>query len=210
MKTTLGVMLMAVSVLSGCSASTGVDRAAAASKSIDEFQENVKVAQKHVDLVITAMNGLTTATELKPAYEKFVSELSRAESYATSIKGDAEEMKAKGREYFKKWEEELGQIKNEELREKAKARASERSKEYSNIELVMATAKGKWTPLSSELNDVKQYLANDLTPKGVASLSGTLTKANVDATDLKKALSEVIATMEKVQADFGKTKAAGK
>jgi chromosome segregation ATPase len=203
MNTKLSATLVAVSILAGCAAETGVDRAGKASASMTEFSNNIKGGQKQVDAVVVAMNGLTAAKDdLKPAFDKYLAELDRTESYAANLRADADEVKEKGRAYFKKWEEELAQIKDEELRNKAKARAEERSKEYSQIEVVIGTAKGKWASLSTALKDVKQYLSNDLTQKGVSSLSGTFTKANLDATDLKKALAEIATVVDKVAADF--------
>lgn len=208
MKATVAATLLAVSILSGCSSPGGTDRAAAASASMAEFRDNVKGAFKQLETAIAAMNGLTAASgDLKPAYDKYVAELDKTEACAASVRADADELKAKGREFFKKWEEEIGKIKDPELQAKAKARAGERSKEYSSIELAMGTAKSKWTGLSSQLKDVKQYLSNDLTKKGVESLSGKFTQINLDATDLKKALTEVSASVEKVEADFGAQKA---
>ncbi len=209
MNTKLSATLLALALVAGCAPKTGVDRAAQASASMGEFRDNIKGGQKQVDAVVAAMNGLAAAKDdLKPAYEKFVDELAKTESYAAALRADADEVKAKGREFFKKWEEELAQIKDEELRNKAKARAQERSKQYSSIEEVIGTAKGKWGSLSTALKDVKQYLSNDLTPTGVSSLSGTFTKANLDATELKKALAVIADAVDKVAQDFAGKAAA--
>lgn len=203
MKTNLCLALVAGAMIAGCGTPSGTDRAAAAAESMAEFRKDVSDGQKQLDVMIAAMNGLSSAKgDLKGPYDKFVDEWSRTEKHAAALRAEADEMKARGREFFKKWEEEVNKINNEELRAKAKARASERSKEYANIEAVMGTVKGKWTALQAEISDVKQYLSNDLTPKGVASLSDTFTKANLDSTDLKKALGDVNASLEKVQADF--------
>jgi hypothetical protein len=203
MNTKLSTTLLALAILGGCAAESGVDRAGKASASMTEFSNNIKGGAKQVDVLVAAMNGLSAAKDnLKPAFDKYVAELSNTENYAANLKADADEVKAKGRAFFKKWEEELAQIKDEELRNKAKARAEERSKQYASIEEVIGTAKGKWTSFSTSLKDVKQYLSNDLTPAGVSSLSGTFTKANLDATDLKKALSVIADAVDKVAADF--------
>jgi chromosome segregation ATPase len=196
---TLGALV----VFAGCGSSTGVERASAASSSMADFRENVKGGQQQLDRMIAALNGLESAGgDLKPAYQKYVDELARTETYAATLKADADAMRSKGREFFTAWENEINQIKNEEMKAKAKARAVDRTKEYAVIEPAMGTAKAKWEALSSELRDVKQYLANDLTSKGVASLSDTISKANLDAIDLKKALGTVSASLERVKTDF--------
>jgi uncharacterized protein YukE len=203
MNTNFSATLLTLSILAGCAAESGVDRAGKASASMTEFSNNIKGGQKQVDAVVAAMNGLSAAKDnLRPAFDKYVAELDNTEGYAANLRADADEVKAKGRAFFKKWEEELSQIKDEDLRNKAKARAGERSKQYSQIEEAIGTAKGKWMSLSPSLKDVKQYLSNDLTPAGVSSLSGTFTKANLDATDLKKALGDIATAVDKVAADF--------
>jgi len=204
MKSHSTALLVSIVALAGCSSSSGVSRAETAAASMAEFRSQVGEGKKQVDTVTASLNGMTTVQgDLKPAYEKFVGELDRTESLAASLKAQADEMKAKGREFFKKWEEEIEQIKDPALREKAKARAGERSKQYANIEMVMGSVKGTWTTFSGELKDIKQYLSNDLTPKGVSSLSDTLKKSNLDATELKKSLDNVLASMDAVAADFG-------
>jgi hypothetical protein len=199
----MGIALWGSLILAGCGSQTGQDRAAAASESMLQFRDNIKLGQDQLDKCVASMNALNTAkSDLKGAYDKYCSELDQTESVARTIKADADEMRTKGRAFFKKWEEELEKIQNEELRAKAKSRSEERSKEYGNIEMQMGTAKSKWDALSKEFKDVKQYLSNDLTATGVASLSKTFTQSNLDAGDLKKAMGAVSTSLEKFQGDF--------
>jgi chromosome segregation ATPase len=200
----LGIAMWGSLILAGCSsAPSGTDRAAAASQSMLQFRDNIKLGQDQLEKCIASMNGLNTAkTDLKGAYDRYCAELEQTESVARTIKADADEMRTKGRTFFKKWEEELEKIQNEDLRAKAKSRADERSKEYATIEMQMGTAKGKWDVLSVEFKDVKQYLSNDLTASGVSSLSKTFTQANLDSGDLKRAMGAVASSLDKFRADF--------
>jgi hypothetical protein len=201
MKSQVAAVLMLV--LASCGPETGVTRAEKAAASMQEFRNDIEGGKKQVDTVVNAMNALNTSPDLKAAFAAFNAEADRTESVATTLRSEADQMKASGREFFKKWELEIEKINDPAMKEKAKARANERSKQYANIELVMGSVKGIWKTFSGELQDVKQYLSNDITAKGVASLSDTIKKTNLDGTELKKSLQNVSASMDAVAADFG-------
>jgi hypothetical protein len=200
MKSQVAAVLLLI--LASCGPETGVTRAEKAAASMQEFRNDITDGKKQVDTVVNTLNALNTAPDLKVAFAAFTAEHDRTESIATTLRSEADQMKASGREFFKKWEEEIEKIKDPDMKAKAKARAGERSKQYSNIEMVMGGVKGTWTTFSGELKDIRQYLTNDLTKKGVESLSATFKKTNLDATELKKSLDAVLASMDAVQADF--------
>ncbi|HZE98126.1 MAG TPA: DUF2959 family protein [Planctomycetota bacterium] len=195
--------ILALVLLAGCGGpETGQERAERAAQSIEQFRTELNDGMKQVDAGLAALNGLSAATDKKAAYDKLTSEIANTESKAAEIRESADAMKAGGRNFFKKWEEQLAEIKDETLRARAKERASERSKQYADLELKMGTAKGAYPPYLQDLKDAHTALANDLNAKGIAAADSLFKKANLDGVELKNRINDVAKVLDGVEADL--------
>lgn len=202
MKTKVSVSMSLVLALAACAAPTPADRAEQAANSMASFRAEISEGQKQVDTTTAAANALNTATDKKAAYDHLVAETANVESKAADLRATADAMKAKGREFFKKWEEQIAQIKDDGLRAKAKERSAERSKQYADLEMKMSSVKGAYTPYLQDLKDLQVAVGNDLNPKGIESASGALKKTNLDATELKNKLGDVSKALEPIENDL--------
>lgn len=186
----------------GCGAPTPADRAEQAANSMAAFRADIAEGQKQVDTATAAVNGLTSAPDKKAQYDKLTAEIANVESKAEDLRATADAMKAKGREFFKKWEEQIANIKDDSLRAKAKERAGERSKQYADLEQKMGSVKGAYTPYLQDLKDIHTAIGNDLNPKGIEAAGPAIKKTNLDATELKNKLGDVSKALEPIENDL--------
>jgi len=200
----IGATLAVLALFTGCASESGVDRAGKAATGMASMKTLCDDANKQIDKTLAALNSIAAVKsgDAKPAFSSYVSEVNAANDMAADAKATADEMRAKGRAFFSEWEKQIDTIQDADLKAKAKARSEERSKEYAKIEEAMGTAKGKWNTFSSDLSDLKKYLDNDLSPKGIESASGLFKKSNLDGVDLKNAITAVSSQLEKVRAEL--------
>ena len=202
MKTNVYVAMTLTLALAACGTPSPADRAEQAAESMTEFRADIAEGQKQVDTATSAANALNTAQDKKAAYDRMVAETANVESKAADLRATADAMKAKGREFFKKWEEQIALIKDDSLRTKAKERSGERSKQYADLEQKMASVKGAYTPYLQDLKDLQIAVGNDLNPKGIESAGPALKKLNLDATELKNKLGDVSKALEPIENDL--------
>jgi hypothetical protein len=205
MKATSFAMVLGALVLGGgCGSPSGVDRAETAAESMAEVRELAAKATKQIDAQLKALNAVSAAKmgDPKPAYKTYTEELANSQALAAKIKATADEMRAKGRAFFSEWEKQLDSIQDADLKAKSRARASERSKQYAELEESMGTARGRWEIFNKDLTDLKTYLDNDLNAKGIESASAVFTKANLDGVDLKNRVAQMTTLLNKVASEL--------
>lgn len=134
----------------------------------------------------------------KTAYTEFTSKLSSLESTANDTRSRAESMKSNGDAYFRKWEEELGTIKNPDIRKASEDRRSELRAAYQKITESMSEARSQFQPYLSDLRDLKTYFSNDLTPAGIKAADSLIRRTVKEGDALQMTGKRLSSEIEKV------------
>lgn len=188
-----------VLILTGC-ATSGPDRAAATSSTMRSTREALTDAKTQIDATLRALNDLVNQTsgDLRPNFKQFANDIPRNQAAADRVMRRADKMKAKGSEYFKKWETEIAQIHNIDIRNLSAERRSRALENYQRVTVEMQAAKESYRAFMSDLLDIQKYLSNDLTRAGVDSIAPTVRKANDHAGSVKERLDAAINQLDQV------------
>lgn len=189
--TTLALLLAGATLAAGCSSSPD---AAATADSMEKFNLEAAKVNDAIDQSVSALKALVQSPDdsLSSSFETFGKTLTALEGQAEVVRARAEEMKARGDEFFKDWH---GADTGVSADTQAKLNIS-----YARIKEHMMAAKDGFTPFLASLKDVHTLLGLDLTAKGLQSAAPLVVKAQAKAGDVK---ARITAVMEEVNAVRG-------
>ena len=187
-------LAVAVAFLAGC-ASHGYDKGSATAAGLKESATKIEAADGQLDATLGSLNDLVNnpQADLRPQYKKYSGNVDDLAALAKHVDDAVNAMRAQGKEFFAKWNEELAAIKNEDIRTRSAARQKEVSDELLNVKRSYAETEIAFKPFMSDLRDVQKYLGTDLTPAGVATMKEPAAKANQAGATLKQSLSKLAA-----------------
>jgi hypothetical protein len=170
--------------------------------SIAEFRDDILIIKKEVDATLVALDKVVTSADTDPrkAFKEFDKAVPRVESAATKAKKHAEDMQAKGQDYFKQWETELAGVTNPDIRALAEKRKTQLQAAFGKIKTTMQPAKEEFNPWLADLKDLNKYLSNDLTIAGVDAAKDLIAKAKSEGQQVQKSLDKVIAELNTIVA----------
>src|SRR5687767_7539338 len=187
------VVLVALAVV-GCSSNKGPDRTAKAVESFKDTRKHLADASKQVGATNDSLRALSAGGgDLRPLFDKYVANVKRTQDMADGARKRADAMRAKTDEYTKQWQKELSAINDAQLRAQSQQRVAAAKAEFDRVRSAAAEVKTAYQPYRQGLNDVQQYLTNDLTTAGVQSVG---TKAN-DTIRKGETLQQRIADLER-------------
>jgi septal ring factor EnvC (AmiA/AmiB activator) len=140
-----------------------------------------------IDQTLAALNDLVEKPQpdLRPQFKAFSSQLADMESDAQDIADARRSMAKSGKEFFAKWDEQLAQIQNEDIKARSQSRKDEVAQRLNAIKLSYTEAAMSFKPFLANLKDVQKSLSVDLTPGGVAAMKDTAAKVAQEAGPLK-------------------------
>ena len=173
--------------LSACQNQT--QRKESTAESAREAEADVQATRVQIDKTLGALNRLMTASpaELNPAYAQYSKEVDAMYAVAKETDKDAKAVPAKSADYLAKWQKSHAEIQNPELRNASDQRRSTVISRFDGIQKSYAAARAAFVPFTQNLEDVRQVLANDLTPAGVQSLAATDVVKNAKANGMAMA-----------------------
>ena len=107
-------------------------------------------------------------------FERFSDELGILEAKVEQAVQKRTAMETVVEDQFLTWEENLKQLRDEELRARAADRRAATEATYSEIQQKLAELRTVWGPFMADLTDIRQYLNDDLTKVGLQNVTPTV------------------------------------
>ncbi len=185
-------MAATTTLLTGCK-STGYDAGNKTAAGIQAAANQIAAMPAQIDTMLASLNDIIEKpqADLRPQYKQFAANLSEVESSAKDIADARSAMADKQKEFFAKWDEQLAQIKNEDIKARSQSRKEEVNQKMLAIKTSYLEAATAFKPFMADLKDVQKYLSVDLTAAGVASIKETAAKATQSAVPLKASIAKV-------------------
>ena len=178
----------AIAALAGCASEQSP--AAKTGAKITEAAARINEGAAKIDETLTNLNDLVNNPQgdLAPKFTKFNDSVAGLQAAALNVSNRVAEMRASGNEYFTNWDQQLAQIKNEDIRNRSAERRTQVQKEFTDIKLAYTQVSMGYKPFMADLTDIQSALRTDLTAGGVASVKGAADKANTDGAALKSSV----------------------
>lgn len=189
-------------LLTGCSTTAGYKQADKTGAGIAECRDEVVKAKKAIDETVAALDqvAVTATTNPRKAFEQYSKQVDSLESAVAKAKKRGQDMREQGQAYFKQWEKELAEVKNEDIRKLAVERKAKLQETFDNIKKVAEPLKAQIDPWLSDLRDLKKYLSADLTIAGVDAAKPMFAKVNAEGIEVQKSMDAFVAELNTVAA----------
>jgi phage-related tail protein len=176
---------------------------------IADFRDEIVDVKKAVDATLAALDKIVADATVDPrkAFKEFDKSVPRIESEAAKAKKRAEEMKARGKEYFDKWEKDLAGVNDPDIRKLAEARRNKLQATFAEIKTTMEPARDQFNSWLAHLKDLHKYLSQDLTIGGIDAAKELIAKSRKEGAAVQQMLDTVIAELNTVVATITPAKA---
>lgn len=170
---------------------------------MEGYRSGIIASQEQIDATLASLAELTdpSQTDLRGAYDRYCAQLTRMSDHAQTMKTEADAMRGSRDQYFGKWEEKVTEIDNPTIRASAEARRKRLRDAHENIVTSSGAARDAYEPFMKDLQDIKKYLAGDLSKGAVADLGDAAKKVQADGANVKQKLGAIVTTLDTVQGD---------
>lgn len=201
---TLAVLVAAL-LMAAC-ATTSRERSENAKSSMKTVDEDVRQALEQVDVTNGALADLVRVgqPDIRKALEVYTKEVSRMEDRGKRLTKHTDEMVARRAEYFTEWEKQGNDYTNPEIRELSEQRRAELSEVFARIPEASVGVRGSLQTYLTDLGEIRTFLSNDLTPRGIEAITPTAEKSMKDGENLKEAVRPMVAAIDDARAGMAR------
>jgi hypothetical protein len=173
-------------------------------QSVADLRQDVIRSRAQVDAALDSLNELSgqSGGDLRPAYDEFSRDVDATQALSQRVRQQSDGMRARGREYFRSWQEQSLTISDPSIRTQAGQRQSTVRTDFNRIVASMQQARDSFAPFMSGLLDIRNYLSTDLTPRGVGAIEQAMRKAKEDGAAVQKRLDAVAAELDRGAAEL--------
>lgn len=169
--TAVGIVVSMLSV--GCSTTASLPPSIAVG--LEGLRSEAVSLRGQIEKTVGALNELMSKpqADLSPQFQSYTHELGILENKVEAARQQRAATDAIVKDQFMAWDENLKQLQNEETRASAAERRVATDATYSGIKQKIADLKKEWTPFSTDLKDIRQYLQSDLSKEGLRTMEPT-------------------------------------
>ena len=188
----LWILLSLAVILAGC-ASTGFEKGNQTAANVQSAADQISALPGLIDKTLACLNDIVQkpAADLRPQYKSFVENLAAVQSTAKGVAETRRAMGEQDKQFFAKWDEQLAQIKNEDIKARSQNRKDEVKQQMLALKKSYTEAEMAFRPFLNDLKDVQKYLSVDLTTGGLASIKDSVDRVTQNAGPLKGSISKL-------------------
>jgi flagellar biosynthesis chaperone FliJ len=192
-------MVLAATGLAGSVLAQSAQERLAAS--VKEAREQLQNTRTDLQATVGALNDLQKQSgDLRPAYEKFSASIEKTRNSAGLAAKLGETMSTDSKNYFDAWLSEINGISNPDIREVSTKRLDTVKKQYDEAVKEVKRVAPLFTPMMSDLEDLKSALGMDLTPAGLKAHSKAVGNTNKSLAAFQEPIDKSLAALDKLSA----------
>ena len=151
--------------------------------------EQQKTAEQFKD-ALTRLRELygSSGSDLEKMYDRLKSEYDAADTRAKAVRERIDKMETVGRDLFKEWEQEIGQIESASLKSDSKRKLRDTQIKFDQLSTSMRRAEASLAPVLKQFQDQTLYLKHNLNAQALGTLKS-------EAADIEREVSKLIEDM---------------
>ena len=195
---------VAALLVAGCASTAGYNQGNITAAKIQSTSDQIAALSGQLDKTLASLNGLVSQpqADLRPQYKEFAANVAAVQSTAKNIAAARTKIAADQTEYFAKWDQDIVQIQNPDIKALSQKRRDEVARNLTAIKTSYAQTDMAFKPFMADISDVQKSLSADLTPGGIAAIKGPVAKVGQDAGPLKASLANLAADFKTLGASM--------
>jgi hypothetical protein len=194
-------------LLAGC-ASTGMERSDDATTTMQTVENDIQQIVLQLNATGQSLADLVSPgqTDVKKAFDAFTVDVEKIEKMEQSFSAHADEMQARGKDYFAEWKKEGAAYSNPEIQALSDQRRAELGTVYGRIAGSSVGVKTAFKTYVSDVHEIQTYLSTDLTSKGIDAIAEVSRRVVRDGADLNYAIKNVQSAIESAKNEMAQTR----
>jgi chromosome segregation ATPase len=170
---TLTTLLAVAALPMACKTTEGHDRAAATADQVVSVGGVAGQTQLHLDNTLSALDKIvaTAKQDPKPAFDAFVKSLGSFKSEFADLAKQRASLKSEAESWFTEFSKQNDQISDEDMKKAGAKRLADYREQVGDISKQVDDLMASCTAVSASLEDLRKFLGNDLSPKGIDAAS---------------------------------------
>ncbi len=195
--------LSAFILLAGC-ASTGMERSDDATNTMQTVENDITLIVVQLDVTGRSLDNLVLhgQSDVTKAFGEFAVNVEKIAKLQSSFAAHADEMQARGKDYFAEWKKEGAAYKNPEMQQLSEQRRVELGAIYGRIAGSSIGVNATFKTYVSDVKEINNYLSTDLTPKGIEAVAPISRKVVSDGDELKNAIKNMQLAIETAKVEM--------
>jgi hypothetical protein len=171
-----------------------MQRSAKTGSAMQSVESDIKQVIAQVDVTGASLQDLIRPgqPDAKKAFKKYTDNVDKMQDMEQRFSEHTDKMRVQGKEYFEEWRTDGKTYTNPQIQALGEQRRADLSADFVRISEASVGVKGSFNAYMSDLNEIQNYLSNDLTPKGVEAISPIAQQAVMDGTSLQAAIYPVL------------------
>ncbi|MDZ7755789.1 hypothetical protein [Rhodohalobacter sp.] len=197
------LMLLLTFTVAACS-TTGMMRSEDVQSSLEKVDNDIKSSVVQVNAIGTSLDELTRPgqADVKRAFELFSDNVSEIKKMQNDFSKHADEMSSNIKTYLDAWDKNNNQYENPELQQSSDERREALGRTYDEIARNNIGVKEAFRSFVSDVTQIEAYLSNDLTTKGITSITSLVDKTLRNGDRLKNELENLQSAVENARAEM--------
>lgn len=176
-----------------------------------DVQSDMQTVDNDIKLIIVQLDAINASldeltkpgqADVKRAFDVYSKNVSNMEKLEKDFSKHADQMTESGKTYFKEWDENNNQYDNPEIQRNSDERREALGNVYDKIAENSIGVKEAFRLFVSDVTQISSYLSNDLTTKGITSISSLADGTVRNGDQLKNELENLQAAIEDARAEM--------
>lgn len=188
----LSVLLSGPIIIAGCQ-STSMERSTEVRTSLQTMDNDITAAILQLDATGTALGEILRPgqPDLMKALEAFSDNVDQIVATETKFVRHADELTARGTEYFEEWQKEGTEYNNPQIQQISNQRRSILGGVYGQIAERSNRIKDNFRTYASDVTEIQTFLSNDLSANGVSAITPIARRVISDGDSLNNAMHNI-------------------
>lgn len=200
------LLIIAAFGITSC-ASTSMQRSEDTRTTMETMDKDIQEASRQLDVTGSSLEALLSPgqTNIKQAFDSYSDNVENMVAMEKRFAKHAEEMKARGIDYFEEWKKEGTEYENPKIQQLSNQRRAALGEIYDKIAENSIGVNEAFKAYVSDVKEIQIFLSNDLTTKGITAISPTSTKVVRNGNSLYYAIQHVQTAIQNARAEMSQT-----
>jgi len=200
------VTTLCIAISASACAQTGrVTESEKAVGGIEDTANQLTASQAALDKIAVSIDDLSRPVNMQAAFAAYSKDVADIQNARQRTKAQRSSMQANSRNYIAKWQKELENIQDPDVKSALTERKEKVVASFGQIRASLDKVTEAYQPFITNIVEIRKALALDLNPSGVQSLQPALNKAKEQAEDVKDKIADVRQELEDIAGSMSPT-----
>jgi archaellum component FlaC len=181
-----------------------MERASKTTTSMKNVESDISQAVMQVDATSASLEDLISLTQpdIRKAFANYSENVKKMDQIGKRLNRHTAQMKDRGKDYFEEWDKQENKYKNPKIQELSEQRRAELQEQYSQIASTSVGVRGALDTYLADIKEIQKYLSNDLTPKGIETITPIARRVKGEGEQLKETLKPVQGAVQRTRTEM--------